>query len=85
MYSVQFNVEVSGDYKSTMVLRNKIILLFCAPIQTGGGGGELGCTISLFICLSCWSNRIAALFLCYHSTALCTSKGNISACAICYL
>ena len=28
---------------------------------------------------------MAALFLCYHSTALCTSKGNISASAICYL
>ena len=35
--------------------------------------------IYLFIC---WSNRMAALLLWYHSTALCT---DISASAICYL
>ena len=38
--------------------------------------------IYLFIC---WSNRMAALFLCYHSTTLCNFKGDISASAICYL
>ena len=32
-----------------------------------------------------WSNRMAALLLCYHSTALYTSKGDISASTICYL
>ena len=37
--------------------------------------------IYLFIC---WSSRIAALFLCYSFTAICTSKGDISASAIYY-
>ena len=31
-----------------------------------------------------WSSRMAALLLCYHSTAQCTFKGDISASAICY-
>ena len=44
--------------------------------------GEVGCTIYSFIC---WINRIVALLICYHFTALCTSKGDISASAICYL
>ena len=38
--------------------------------------------IYLFIC---WSNIMTALLQCYHSTALCTSNGDISASAICYL
>ena len=38
--------------------------------------------IYLFIC---WSNRMLALLICYHFTALCTSKGGISVSAICYL
>ena len=47
-----------------------------------GGGWVYHFFIYLFI----WrSNRTAALFLCYHSTTLCTFKDNISASAICYL
>ena len=38
--------------------------------------------IYLFIC---WSNGMVALLLCYHFIALCTSKGDISASAICFL
>ena len=37
--------------------------------------------IYLFICCS---NGMAALLLCYHFTALCVSKGDIRASAICY-
>ena len=33
----------------------------------------------------CWSIRMVALLLCYYFTALCTSKGDISASPICYL
>ena len=33
----------------------------------------------------CWSNRMTALLLCYHFTALCTSRGDISVSAICYI
>ena len=51
-------------------------------IYPGGGGLGLGCTIYLFIC---WNKRMAAPLLCYHSTAVCTSKCDISASAICYL
>ena len=38
--------------------------------------------IYLFIC---WSSRMVAMLLCYHFTALCSSKGYISASAICHL
>ena len=42
--------------------------------------GVVGCIfIYLFIC---WSSRMTALLLCYHSIAPCTSKGGISASAI---
>ena len=34
--------------------------------------------------LICWSNKMVAMLLCYNST-VCTSKGDISASAICYL
>ena len=47
-----------------------------------GGGWVYHFFIYLFIC---WSNRMAALYLCYHSTTLCTFKDDISASAICYL
>ena len=44
-----------------------------------------GVTVSLFIYLFiCWSNRMAALLLHYHSIAPCTSKCGISASAICH-
>ena len=47
-------------------------------------GGWL--VVSLFIYLFiCWSSRMTALLLCYHSIAPCTSKGGISASAICRL
>ena len=42
--------------------------------------------VSLFINLFIgWSSRMAALLLCYHSIAPCTSKDGISAIAICHL
>ena len=50
--------------------------------ELNGRGWVYHFLIYLFIC---WTNRMANLFLCYHSTALCTSKSNISASAICYL
>ena len=45
-------------------------------------GVEVGCIVYLFIC---WSNRMVALLLCYHFTALCTCKGDVSASTISYL
>ena len=33
----------------------------------------------------CWSSRVGVFLLCYHSIAPCTSKGDISASAICHL
>ena len=42
--------------------------------------------ISLFIYLFiCWSSKVGVYLLCYHSIAPCTSKGDISASAICHL
>ena len=42
--------------------------------------------VSLFIYLFiCWSSRVCVFLLCYHSIAPCTSKGDISASAICHL
>ena len=42
--------------------------------------------VSLFIYLFiCWSSRMTALLLCCHSVAPCSSKGGISASAICQL
>ena len=47
--------------------------------------GRLDVSFLLFIqLLDSWSNRMAVLFLCYHSTALCTYKADICASAICY-
>ena len=60
-----------------LVVVNRIV-----GLELKGTRGRLGVPFLLFVC---WSNRIAAVLLCYHSTALCTSKCNISASAICYL
>ena len=48
--------------------------------------GKVGCTIYSFICMFiCGSNRMVVLLLCYHFTALSTSKDDTSPSAICYL
>ena len=47
--------------------------------------GRGGWVYHLFIYLfNCWSSRMTALLLCYHSITPCTSKDGISASAICY-
>ena len=46
--------------------------------------GVVGCNVALFIKLFiCLSSIMANLLLCYHSTALCTSKVDTSASNIC--
>ena len=66
-------------YFLLLALRDIVTIVF---ISQGGLSWVYHFFIYLFIC---WSNRMAALFLCYHSIALCTSKDNISASTICCL
>ena len=83
------DVSASAVYYLLRVIFSLLVywqVFFSFSCYSGGLQGEVGCIIYLFIYLFvCWSNRMTSLLLCYHSTALCTFKGDISASAICYL
>ena len=63
------------------------IILFCFNIKSTNfsNGLGVGWVYHFFYLFISWSNRMTALFICYNSTALCTSKRDVSARAMSYL
>ena len=76
----KFIKKVVGKKTELGMVPSGFVLKFSMLLSVGGWVYYF--FIYLFVC---WCNRMTALFLCYHSTALRTSKRDVSASAICFL